>query len=1022
MNANIVLDPPLEVDSGTSVADICDIQPIPVVSDDGAPLNLPRSVAPDKQKKAAILKTKKTTNISTFNLRTGRENWRIHELIHHMDKHNISIIAIQEHRRVHPETIKYEHIDNHLLVTASAWRNSAQAAVGGVGFVINAAAEKSLCEVVRISARIVKASFSGNPESTFFSVYSPTNIKHNQTEADEFYQHIHQAIEDTPPHNFMALLGDWNAKVSSAHVKHAHDKRTNENGMKLLDLACEKSLCITNTMFEKRIGKRWSFEDPKGKQYLLDYILVNSKWKNSILNSEAYSTFASVGSDHRIITARIRLSLRSTKPASNKKRYDWSLLRHDGDLQSRFRVELRNRYSALYAEDSNISEQYGALVQANEHAAEATLPLVKRSKQERFANNPNIIEARKRVEKLNHSYKIQKSSVTRKHLAAAKQRLNEEYNRLEGDCLKIQIEEAELAFHANNTAKAWKIVNTITNRKSTPTGKLKDKSPEERKNQWYKHFNSLLGTADQCPPFGEIDTILHNVIIPDSAFSLAEVEEARKQVREGKAPGEDGIMPEVLKRINIDDIILSFSNKLLLDNETPEQFSTLNILPIPKSGDLSITSNYRGIALTSLVAKVINRMLLNRIRPVIDPKLRGNQHGFRPGRSTTTQVLALRRIIEGVKKKNLPAILTFIDFSKAFDSIGHKAMFEILKAYGVPPHILGAIKATYNTLRAKVVSPDGDTDYFNIQAGVMQGDTLAPFLFVIVLDYAMRKAIDGKEDELGLTLHERRSSRNPAISLCDLDFADDIVLLSNEIEQARKLLHQVENECSKVGLGLNAKKTMSMFINTGVELISTVGGCEVKQALTESGDQDFKYLGSWCDKSRDMQTRKALAWKALNKMDKIWKSELAKSLKLRYFRAAVETILLFGCATWTLTKAEEKSLDGTYTRMLRKVFNIDGHINITNKELYGGLSIISATIKRRRLQLAGHTYRDKTSPAHLTVTWDPHHGQASRGRPATSFVDSLLRDTGLATTAELETCMADRAQWREIIRSRCQPS
>ena len=75
-------------------------------------------------------------------------------------------------------------------------------------------------------------------------------------------------------------------------------------------------------------------------------------------------------------------------------------------------------------------------------------------------------------------------------------------------------------------------------------------------------------------------------------------------------------MPEVLKKIGIDDIILSFSNKILLNNQTPEQFSTMNILPIPESGDLSITSNYRDIALTSLVAKVINRMILNRIRPI----------------------------------------------------------------------------------------------------------------------------------------------------------------------------------------------------------------------------------------------------------------------------------------------------------------------------------------------------------------------------------------------------------------------
>ena len=80
-------------------------------------------------------------------------------------------------------------------------------------------------------------------------------------------------------------------------------------------------------------------------------------------------------------------------------------------------------------------------------------------------------------------------------------------------------------------------------------------------------------------------------------------------------------MPEVLKRINIDDIILHFANKMPLEYKTLEQFSTLDMLPIPKSGDLSLTANYRDIALTSLVAKGINRMILNCICPILDPEL-----------------------------------------------------------------------------------------------------------------------------------------------------------------------------------------------------------------------------------------------------------------------------------------------------------------------------------------------------------------------------------------------------------------
>ena len=83
-----------------------------------------------------------------------------------------------------------------------------------------------------------------------------------------------------------------------------------------------------------------------------------------------------------------------------------------------------------------------------------------------------------------------------------------------------QIEKIEVAAQTNNTATAWKIVNTMTNRKTTPTGKFKDKSPEERKTQWLEHFKSLLGSSDNAPPFGEIDPILTHTQIADSAFTL----------------------------------------------------------------------------------------------------------------------------------------------------------------------------------------------------------------------------------------------------------------------------------------------------------------------------------------------------------------------------------------------------------------------------------------------------------------------------------------------------------------------
>ena len=105
----------------------------------------------------------------------------------------------------------------------------------------------------------------------------------------------------------------------------------------------------------------------------------------------------------------------------------------------------------------------------------------------------------------------------------------------------------------------------------------------------------------------------------------------------------------------------------------------MNIIPVPKSGDLSNTNNYRGISLICIIAKLYNRLILNRIRSVIDPKLQYNQNGFRPKRTTVAQVLALRRIIEGVKANHLvPTVLTFINFSQAFDSICTAKMMKIL--------------------------------------------------------------------------------------------------------------------------------------------------------------------------------------------------------------------------------------------------------------------------------------------------------------------------------------------------------
>ena len=182
---------------------------------------------------------------------------------------------------------------------------------------------------------------------------------------------------------------------------------------------------------------------------------------------------------------------------------------------------------------------------------------------------------------------------------------------------------------------------------------------------------------------------------------MEEYLEVKRKLKTGKLPGGDEIPPEVLKYCDLDAIIHDYSNKLLLNGEKPQQWSDINLIPLPKSGDLSYTTNYRGIALSAVVAKMVNKMLLLRIQPKLDSHLRPNQNGFRPKRSTTAHILALRRIIEGVKRKHLKAAILFVDFSKAFDSVHRGMMLKILKAYGIPDQLIQAIGKLYEGTRAK---------------------------------------------------------------------------------------------------------------------------------------------------------------------------------------------------------------------------------------------------------------------------------------------------------------------------------
>lgn len=152
-------------------------------------------------------------------------------------------------------------------------------------------ARKALHRVHQHTNRILSADFEGNSVTTIMSVYSPTNMAPIE-EVERFYNYLRTAIHHVPAHNFLIILGDYNARLGQEDAAFTYHDNTNCNGAQLAAFLTEHDLLAANTLFRKRMGKRWTFQDRATSQ--LDYIMVRRKWRKSILNAEFYSTFDSV--------------------------------------------------------------------------------------------------------------------------------------------------------------------------------------------------------------------------------------------------------------------------------------------------------------------------------------------------------------------------------------------------------------------------------------------------------------------------------------------------------------------------------------------------------------------------------------------------------------------------------------------------------------------------------------------------------------------------------------------------------
>ena len=1021
--------------------------------------------------------------MATFNVNTLRGPARINELVKYASNLQLDAVSVQEHRRI----LDPPAVSPQTLQLAAGWRfvfsSADRSGQGGVGVLLAARLFSALQSVHEVSPRILALTFHGAsadrrhwPPLVLVACYAPPGVAATPTPAAEsFFADLSGYLSTLSPFAFVVLLGDLNARLPRGPgapwaFQSTYDVNGNTTAMQ--ELLSSHHLFSANSAFQKRNGKLWTHVSPDSKHFSqLDHIVVRCRYRNSVRDAEVYSPAPVPGcqrasysfkTDHRIVIARLRLSLRAPRRAARPPRFQWDLLDSAADVRRQFVAVVRSSLARaavqrpvapgdLPAEPSAdvlFGEFKAAVLTAR---AVAPIPEVPpRSRRVPWLDT-DVTARRAELEAARIANRCIRTDASRAACRTAALRLTEQYTASQQRYIAEQVRAIESAagVPASLTPSAWRLINDLTGGRPQAPGHIPAASPAARLMGWQRHFSVLLNNNfASAGPFRAVPVHVpaggpEYVLGP---FSLGEVARAAKALRPRKACGLDTIPAEVLRLPELHPFLLAIFNAIYTSGTPPAAFLQHVLVPVPKKGDLSQYDNYRGITLLPVAVKLYNRMLLNRIRDPIERLLRPSQHGFRRGRCTLEPILILRRLIEIFRQRKGTArlVAVFIDFTKAFDSIHRARMFAILAAYGVPDELIRAIRCLYTGTTCFVQTTDGNSAPFTVETGVLQGDTLAPFLFILVMDYALRQAFPpGQECSDGRTFRPA-GIRLGSSWLTETAFADDVALLGMSVRIAEEMVAHLEAAAGDVGLRVSSGKSKFLVTPQPPPPPAPVAGggaaaaavprqrpppqpppSAVPATLSSSWGPigrvaNFCYLGSMIASSAsDLTARQAQAWRACDRLWKVWKSPLADDLKRRLFRVTVLPVLLYGCETWVLTRAKLQSLDGCVTRMLRKALRVPWGRHVTNVSLYGSLPRASAIQLERQLRYLGHARRFAASPVAAALQLQPDL-TLPRRRGAHSTLTlwrALTEQLGFGREHALHV-MNDRDEWRKLVAER----
>jgi Reverse transcriptase (RNA-dependent DNA polymerase) len=479
----------------------------------------------------------------------------------------------------------------------------------------------------------------------------------------------------------------------------------------------------------------------------------------------------------------------------------------------------------------------------------------------------------------------------------------------------------------------------------------------------------------------------------------AEVQHAVKQMKSNKAPGDDGVVIDIIKEggeVLYKQLSRLFTN-CLKHRTIPSEWNNAIIILLHKKGDVKDINNYRPISLLSHMSKLFTKVIKNRIEKQLDVNQAKEQAGFRSGYSTTDHLQVITQLVQKSNEYELPMCFIFVDYEKAFDSVEHCGIINAIKDHQINSVYIETLINIYNS-GTSVIRLDKESRKFPIQKGVRQGDTLSPKLFNAGLEQVFRRL---NWDNTGITINGEKLSH--------LRFADDIVLIANNGEEAKAMLNELNQESNKLGMKINMKKTKVMY-NDYTNIIPIHIGTQKVEKVNE-----YVYLGQLItmrnDKSDEIKRRIAAGWGAFGQNRDILKSNMPLSLKRKVYNQCIQAAMTYGCQTWAVTKRMQDRLRTTQRSMERAMLGITKRDHRTNEWVrqQTGVQDIIVRIKQLKWQWAGHVARLNSDRWTRTVTeWLPIHLKRKKARPKMRWEDDIKKYIGVAWMRVAR----DRKDWK----------